>query len=54
LIVLVTEPEFRRAQEVFESTGDDVRCIAVPGDEPALASAIAAHSARYVIVGSVR
>lgn len=53
MIVLVTEPEFRRAPDVFEST-DAVRCIPVPGDEPALARAIASHDARYVVVGSVR
>ena len=52
-IVLVTETEFRRAEEVFESA-DGVRCVAVPGDEPALVRAIVDRGARYVIVGSVR
>lgn len=52
-IVLVTETEFRRAEEVFESA-DGVRCVAVPGDEPTLARAIVDRGARYVIVGSVR
>jgi glyoxylate reductase len=52
-IVLVTEPEFRRAEDVFESA-DGVRCIAVPADESALARAILDLGARYVIVGSVR
>ena len=52
-IVLVTEPEFRRSQDVFESS-DGVQCIAVPGDESALARAIVDRGARYVIVGSVR
>jgi len=53
LIVLVTEPEFRRAPDVFESEAD-VTCIPVPGDEPALARAIVSHGARSVVVGSVR
>lgn len=53
MIVLVTETEFRRAADVFESP-DAVRCIAAPGDESALARAIVDHGARYVIVGSVR
>lgn len=53
VIVLVTEPEFHRAAEVFGSaTG--LRCVTVPSDEPALARAIAQHRARYIVVGSVR
>jgi phosphoglycerate dehydrogenase-like enzyme len=52
VVVLVTETEFRRAPEVFESA--PVRCIATPGDEDALAAAVVRHSARYVIVGSVK
>ena len=53
VVVLVTEPEFQRAAEVFGSaTG--LRCVTVPSEEPALAQAIAQHRARYVVVGSVR
>lgn len=52
MIVLVTEAEYRRAPEVFESA--PVRCIATTGDEDALAAAVAHHGARYVIVGSVK
>ena len=52
-IVLVTETEFRRAADVFEST-DGVRCVAVPGDESVLARAVVDLGARYVVVGSVR
>ena len=49
VIVLVTEPEFHRAAEVFGSaTG--LRCVTVPSDEPALARAIAQHRARYIVV----
>lgn len=51
--VLVTETEFRRAPQVFESA-DGLRCIAVPGDEAVLAGAIREHGARYVVVGSVK
>jgi phosphoglycerate dehydrogenase-like enzyme len=52
VIVLVTETEFRRAPEVFESAS--VTCIATPADEESLAAAVAHHAARYVIVGSVK
>jgi phosphoglycerate dehydrogenase-like enzyme len=52
-IVQVTETEFRRSQDVFE-TAEGARCTAVPADEPALARAILDLGARYVIVGSVR
>jgi glyoxylate reductase len=53
LTVLVTETEFRRAPQVFESA-EGLRCIAVPGDEAILARAIVEHGARYVVVGSVK
>lgn len=52
MVVLVTEAEYGRAPEVFESA--PVNCIAASGDEDALAAAVAAHGARYVIVGSVK
>jgi len=52
VIVLVTETEYGRAPEVFESA--PVNCIATSGDEDSLAEAIATHGARYVIVGSVK
>ena len=51
--VLVTETEFRRAEDAFQSA-DGVRCISVPADESALARAIRDLGARYVVVGSVR
>jgi lactate dehydrogenase-like 2-hydroxyacid dehydrogenase len=52
VIVLVTETEFRRAPEVFESAA--AQCIATAADEDTLATAVAQHGARYVIVGSVK
>ena len=52
LIVLVTEPEFRRAPEVFEAAA--LPCVAVPGDEPTLAHEVKTRDVRYVIVGSVK
>ena len=52
MIVLVTEPEFRRAPEAFESA--PVRCIATPPDEASLSRAIVEHGASYVVVGSVK
>ena len=53
LTVLVTETEFRRAPQTFESA-DGLRCIAVAAEEAALARAIVEHGARYVVVGSVK
>lgn len=52
MIVLVTETEYGRAPEVFESAR--AKCIATSGDEDSLAAAVVAHGARYVIVGSVK
>jgi phosphoglycerate dehydrogenase-like enzyme len=51
-VVLVTDTEFRRAPEAFESAG--VQCIAVAGDEPTLAREVLTRGVRYVIVGSVK
>jgi len=48
--ILVTELEFRKAEEVFREA-KDVRCEPAPVDEAALADAVAAHGARAVIVG---
>jgi phosphoglycerate dehydrogenase-like enzyme len=53
IIVLVTEQEYRRAPQTFESA-EGLRCISVPGDEATLARAIVEHRARYVVVGSVK
>ena len=44
MIVLVTETEFRRAEDAFQSA-DGVRCISVPGDESALAMSLALREA---------
>jgi phosphoglycerate dehydrogenase-like enzyme len=52
MLVLVTETEFRRAPDVFESAA--ARCIAVSGDEATLAEEVKARGVRYVIVGSVK
>ena len=51
-IVLVTEVEFRRAPEVFESA--PVQCVPVPADEPTLAAEVKTRNVRDVIVGSVK
>ena len=50
IVVIVTEPEFRRAERVFAS-GSDVRCVAAPADEAQLAAAIRDTGARAAIVG---
>jgi len=50
--VLVTETEFGRAPEVFQSA--TVPCISVAADEPTLAREVRQRGARYVIVGSVK
>jgi phosphoglycerate dehydrogenase-like enzyme len=53
ITVLVTEQEYRRAPQTFDSA-EGLRCISVPGDEATLARAIVEHRARYVVIGSVK
>ena len=48
--ILVTESEFRKAEEVFREA-KDVRCASAPADEAALAEAVVSSGARAVIVG---
>ncbi|MCX7826671.1 MAG: hypothetical protein N2689_14100 [Verrucomicrobiae bacterium] len=48
--VLVTESEFRKAEQVFRAA-TDVRCEPVAPDETTLAAAVAARGVRAVIVG---
>ncbi|MFA6564879.1 MAG: NAD(P)-dependent oxidoreductase [Verrucomicrobiia bacterium] len=48
--VLVTELEFRKAEEVFRNA-KDVRCEPAPVDEAALTEAVVSRGARAVIVG---
>ncbi len=50
-VVLVTGPEFLRAEALFTSAAG-VRCIAAPSLERELASAIVEQGARHVVVGS--
>ena len=50
-LVLVTEPEFRRAEPVF-AAARGVQCTPAPPGEAELARAIAQSGARYVVVGS--
>jgi phosphoglycerate dehydrogenase-like enzyme len=49
--VLVTEPEYRRAESVFTSARG-VQCTPAPREEADLARAITDRGARYVVVGS--
>jgi phosphoglycerate dehydrogenase-like enzyme len=49
-IVLVTESEFRRGQDVF-STANGLTCVAGPANEEALARAIKETGARHAVVG---
>jgi len=51
-LVLVTEPEFRRAQSTFVSCAD-LQCVPAPSSEEELAAVVRSSEARYVIVGSV-
>jgi phosphoglycerate dehydrogenase-like enzyme len=48
-VVVVTEPEFRRAESVFASS--PFQCISAPAGEVALAAAIREHGARHAVVG---
>jgi len=49
-IVLVTEPEYRRAARVF-STATGLRCLVGPSEEGALARAIVEAGASHAVVG---
>jgi phosphoglycerate dehydrogenase-like enzyme len=51
--VLVTQPEFRRAESVFASAAG-LTCIPGPVDEGEFARAIAEHGARHVVIGYYR
>lgn len=50
-VVVVTEPEFRRAEAVFTSSA--LHCVVAPPSEVELAEAIRAAGARHAIVGPV-
>jgi phosphoglycerate dehydrogenase-like enzyme len=52
LLVLVTEPEFRRAESTFSSSSAAFDCRVVPAAEDSLCDAIVRHGARAAIVGS--
>jgi lactate dehydrogenase-like 2-hydroxyacid dehydrogenase len=49
-IVLVTQPEYLKAEAVFKAAAD-VHCEPAPPEEGALAELVAKHKARAVIVG---
>ncbi len=49
-LVLVTDPEYRKGQNVFDAAGG-LACRAAPSDEQELAAAIGNSQARFVIVG---
>jgi phosphoglycerate dehydrogenase-like enzyme len=49
-LVVVTEPEYRRAEGTFSSAAS-AKCIIAPPAEPALAQAIRDSGARHAIVG---
>ncbi len=51
--VLVTEPEYRKAEAVFTGAAE-LRCVPAPFDEEALAACIRGEGARYAIVGPAR
>lgn len=50
-VVVVTEPEYRRAEAVF--TASSLKCVVAPAGERELADAIAAAGARHAVVGPV-
>lgn len=52
-VVLVTAPEYRRGQPVFESSRE-FECVAVAPDEDRLAAAVREAGARFVVVGPTR
>ena len=52
-IVVVTQSEFRKAEDVFTSNRR-FECVEVPSDEPGLVRAIASSGAAHAIVGHLR
>ena len=50
-VVLVTESEYRRAEPVFRAVTAPFECRQAPSDEAALAAAVTASGARYLVVG---
>lgn len=50
-VIVVTEPEYRRSQDVFSTTAD-LTCVPAPPAEDALVAAIEVSGARHAIVGS--
>src|SRR5947199_10364567 len=48
--VLVTEPEYRKVEELFTSAAD-LECLRAPDAEPELASAVRDARATHVVVG---
>ena len=50
-LVLVTESEFRKAEDVFRTAAPPLDCRPAASDEDALAAAVIASGARHVIVG---
>lgn len=50
-VVVVTEPEYRRSQDIFSATTDQT-CVPAPPAEDALVDAIRTSGARHAIVGS--
>src|SRR5262245_7906073 len=51
-LVLVTEPEFRRAERVFSAVSD-LQCRPVPSAEKELAAVIQETRVRHIVVGGV-
>lgn len=49
-VVLVTQPEWAKAEPVFRAA-TDLACAPAPADEPTLAEAVTARRARCVVVG---
>ena len=50
-LVLVTESEFRKAEDVFRAAAPPLDCRPAASDEDALAAAVIASGARHVVVG---
>jgi len=48
--ILITEPEYKKAKAIFESTAG-FKCSSAPTEEKALAEAIKNQNVKYVIVG---
>ena len=50
--IVVTESEYRKAESVFSSANNEMKCFPVPDEESLLAARILSLQAKHAIVGT--